>query len=177
MGDMSRTRPGADLSKQLDTVRDDGGGRSVVIGGGTRVTRGDGGVRAGVAYGPGLSKPTPAPSGPAGRISVADKNALDATSLTAEAVLAKIQSAYFAGLKRCYKTFLTKDPSARGTVTLGFTVDQTGRLVNPTATGFAGEVDTCFASMMRGWRFPVPKDADGEPIDATFTIQLSLVPD
>jgi hypothetical protein len=30
---------------------------------------------------------------------------------------------------------------------------------------------------MAGWRFPVPKDKDGEATDASFEIALQLVPD
>jgi hypothetical protein len=53
---------------------------------------------------------------PSGRMSVADKQSFDESTLTPDLVLAKIQSAYMAGLKRCYKEFLNKDASARSSV-------------------------------------------------------------
>ena len=82
-----------------------------------------------------------------------------------------------AGLKRCYKNYLNKDASARGKVTLSLTVNGTGRTVNGHAKGFASEVDDCITAQMGGWRFPAPKDKDGEPTEASFAITLQLVPD
>jgi hypothetical protein len=93
-------------------------------------------------------------------------------------VLQKIQSAYMSGLKRCYKTYLAKDASARGKVTLDLTVNESGRTVEGKASGFpAGEVNQCISGLMGSWRFPVPKDGDGEATSASFRIQLQLVPD
>jgi hypothetical protein len=82
-----------------------------------------------------------------------------------------------AGLKRCYKEYLKKDASARGKVTLSFSVNSTGRATGGKAKGFAGEVDECIGGQMGSWRFPVPKDKDGEATDAAFAITLQLVPD
>ena len=182
-GGDNRRSPGSDLGKQLDAVRE--GGKSVALGTGAgRGTRGDGDPRVGTGKGPGVGTGGVDSAGagkqeqaPTGRISVSDKQGLDESSLTPDAVLAKIMSAYMAGLKRCYKDYLKKDPSARGRVGLTFTVNETGRSVSNKAKGFADEVDACITSRMDGWRFPVPKDSDGEPTDATFTISLQLVPD
>jgi hypothetical protein len=30
---------------------------------------------------------------------------------------------------------------------------------------------------MNGWRFPIPKDKEGDPTEASFAITLQLVPD
>jgi hypothetical protein len=184
-GDMSRRRPGTDLGKQLNEINE--GNQNVKIGGGTgRVSRGDGEVRVGTGHGPAINGPTgPESAGggklaekaPSGRISVSEKAALDASSLSPDAVLSKIQSAYMAGLKRCYREYLKKDASARGKVTLSLTINETGRTVKGNAHGFAGEVDECIGGLMSGWRFPIPKDKDGEPTDASFEIALQLVPD
>ena len=114
---------------------------------------------------------------PTGRIQVSDKQTFDDSSLTPDIVLSKIQSAYMAGLKRCYKEYLKKDASARGKVTLDLTVNETGRTVQGKASGFASEVDSCISSQMASWRFPVPKDKDGEATEASFRIALQLVPD
>ena len=108
---------------------------------------------------------------------MADRPTGDASSLSPEAVLSKIQSAYMAGLKRCYREYLKKDASARGKVSLSLTVNETGRTVKGAAHGFAPEVDECITSLMSTWRFPIPKDKDGEATDASFEIALQLVPD
>jgi hypothetical protein len=184
-GDMSKRRPGAELGAQINEVRE--GGQAVKVGGGAgRTSRGDGDVRVGTGHGPNINGPggTESAGGgktvekaPSGRISVADKQSFDESSLTPDLVLSKIQSAYMAGLKRCYKEFLKKDASARGKVTLSLTVNETGRTVKGSAHGFAGEVDECIGTLMTGWRFPIPKDKDGEATEASFSITLQLVPD
>ena len=184
-GDMSKRRPGADLGTQINEVRESG--QQVKVGGGAgRTSRGDGEIRVGTGHGPSIAGPTgPESAGggkgqekaPGGRISVADKQTFDESSLTPDIVLAKIQSAYMAGLKRCYREFLRKDASARGKVTLSLTVNETGRTVKGAAKGFSGEVDECIGTLMAGWRFPIPKDKDGEATEASFAIALQLVPD
>ena len=183
-GDMSKRRPGADLGQQIADVRE--GGKSVSVGGGAgRGPRGDGDARVGTGKGPNISGPggTETAGGPKvehapqGRIQVSDKQSFDESSLTPDIVLAKIQSVYMSGLKRCYKQYLNKDASARGKVTLKLTVNATGRAIKGAAHGFAGEVDECIGAQMVSWRFPVPKDKDGEATDAAFAITLQLVPD
>ena len=84
-----------------------------------------------------------------------------------------------AGLKRCYKEHLKKDASARGKVTLEFTVNETGRTVNgQRRSGFAERSRRlhhrrrCRAGASR-----CPKDKDGEATEASFAITLQLVPD
>jgi hypothetical protein len=184
-GDMSKRRPGAELGAQINEVRE--GGQTVKVGGGAgRGSRGDGEVRVGTGHGPEINGPggTESAGGgknqekaPTGRISVAEKQAIDDTTLSPEAVLSKIQSAYMAGLKRCYKDFLKKDASARGKITLSLTINETGRTVKGSAHGFSGEVDACISNLMTAWRFPIPKDKGGDPTEANFAITLQLVPD
>jgi hypothetical protein len=184
-GDMSKRRPGAELGAQISEVRE--GGQTVKVGGGAgRGSRGDGDARVGTGHGPDINAPggTESAGGgkgqeksPSGRISVADKSAIDETTLTAENVLQKIQNAYMAGLKRCYKEFLKKDASARGKITLSLTINETGRTVKGAAHGFSSEVDECISTLMTGWRFPIPKDKEGDPTEASFAITLQLVPD
>lgn len=184
-GDMSTRRPGADLGTQIAAVRE--GDMTVAVGGGDRGPRGDGDLRLGTGKerGPVIAGPTGPESagggkqekGPAGRIQVSDKQTFDDSTLTPDVVLSKIQSAYMAGLKRCYKEHLKTDPSARGKITLSLTVNETGRTTQGAAKGFASEVDDCISGQMTSWRFPVPKDKDGEPTEASFAITLQLVPD
>ncbi len=183
-GDMSKRRPGADLGQQIADVRE--GGKTVSVGGGAgHGPRGDGDPRVGTGKGPGIQGPggTTTAGGPkeekapTGRIQVAEKQTFDDSSLTPDIVLAKIQSAYMAGIKRCYKEHLKKDASARGKVTLDLTVNETGRTTSGKANGFANEIDDCISAQMSSWRFPIPKDKDGEPTEASFRIALQLVPD
>jgi hypothetical protein len=183
-GDMSKRRPGADLGTQIADVRE--GGKTVSVGGGAgHGPRGNGDPRVGTGKGPNINGPggTETAGGPkvekapTGRIQVSDKQTFDESSLTPDIVLSKIQSAYMAGLKRCYKEYLKKDASARGKVTLSLTVNETGRTVKGKANGFSSEVDACIGSQMSSWRFPVPKDSDGDPTEASFAITLQLVPD
>jgi hypothetical protein len=183
-GDMSNRRPGADLNQQITDVKE--GGKQVAIGGGSgRGSRGDGDPKLGTGTGPKITGPTGTESAgggkvekaPTGRINVSDKQTFDDSTLTPDVVLSKIQSAYMAGLKRCYKDVLKKDASARGKVTLSLTVNETGRTVSGKAKGFASEVDACISGLMASWRFPIPKDKDGDATEASFAITLQLVPD
>ncbi len=182
-GDMSKRRPGADLSQQIADVRETG--KQVAVGGGSgRGSRGNGDPRVGTGTGPNINSGGIDVAGgpkvehaPTGRITVQEKNALDETTLTPDAVLAKIQTAYMAGLKRCYKEYLKKDASARGKVMLALTINETGRTTKGAAHGFAGEVDDCITGLMGSWRFPIPHDKDGDATEANFQIGLQLVPD
>jgi hypothetical protein len=184
-GDMSKRRPGADLGQQIDAVKE--GGKAVAVGGGSgRGSRDNGDPRVGTGKGPNINGPggpelagggKGAEHAPTGRISIGQKTALDESNLTADSVLAKIMAAYMAGIKRCYTQYLKKDASARGKVALQFTVNETGRSTQGAAHGFAGEVDECIGNLMSTWRFPVPKDKDGDATSAQFAITLQLVPD
>ncbi len=184
-GDMSNRRPGAELGAQINDVKE--GGKTVAIGGGSgRGSRGTGDPKLGTGGGPKIDGPggtTSAGGGkgdekaPSGRISVSDKQSFDESTLTPDAVLKKIQQAYMSALQRCYKTYLAKDASARGKVTLSFTVNASGRTTEANAKGFAGEVDACIEGLMPSWKFPAPKDKDGEGTEASFAITLQLVPD
>lgn len=114
---------------------------------------------------------------PTGRIQVSKKHAFQDTSVTPDIVLAKIQSAYIAGIRRCYLERLRKDATARGEITVSFTVNQSGRTTRPATKGFASDVDDCMRGQVSSWRFPVPKNKDGNPVDASFSITLQAVPD
>lgn len=184
-GDMEKRKPGADLGKQLDEVA--ASGQQTAIGGGAagRGPRG-GGPRTGTGTGPVVDAPggtTSAQNGknqekvPEGRISPVDKKTFDDSTLTPDAVLRKILSAYMSGLKRCHKDLLKTDPTARGKVKLAFTVNESGRTVSPKASGFNSGLDSCIEGLMSNWRFDVPKDSDGEPTEASFEIALQLVPE
>jgi hypothetical protein len=167
VGDMNKRRPGADLARQINDVRD--GARAVDLRSGSwGGSRRDVGTAA-VGSGP------PVVSTP-GRISVASKQALDDSTLTPDLVVSKIMAAYMAGIKRCYKQELARDPNARGKLALSLTVDDAGRTTSAKASGFSSELDGCVSGQMSGWRFPIPKDKDGNTTDASFQIAITLVP-
>ena len=184
-GDMGKIAPGGDLNDQMKEVRESGA--NVKVGGGGRGTRGDGDPRTGTGKGPkvdGPGGPTSASGDggkvekePKGRIQVASKKTFDDSSLTPDAVLGKIQSAYMAGLKRCYKTLLKEDPTARGRVELSFTVNEKGRTTSAKAKSDYSSLSSCIQGQMAGWTFPAPKDSDGEATEASFSITLALQPD
>lgn len=113
---------------------------------------------------------------PPGRVATAGKKALDESSLTPDAVLRKIMSAYMRGLKDCHKHLLRTDPTARGKVNLKFTVNESGRAISPEVRGFNDGLDRCIEDRIPDWRFDVPRDAAGEPAQASFSIALQLVP-
>jgi hypothetical protein len=182
-GGMDRRKPGTDLGQQMEDVKQSGA--KVEVGGGSgRGTRGETGARTGTGKGPVLQgqgdiagQDKGQEKVPQGRITTTEKQAFDESSLTADAVLAKIISAYMAGLKRCHKDLLKTDPTARGKVTLKFTVGQRGGVTKAAAMGFNDSLDSCIQGRMQGWRFPEPKDKDGDPTDADFQITLQLVPE
>lgn len=174
-GVMSHRRPGADLDSQ---IRNAGkldhqlGGHGGGGGGGGRVGTG----AVGTSIGPKIDAPT-APTSPPGRVSVIHKSATDETSLTDALALAKIQSAYMAGIKRCYKRALATNPTASGTLDLAFEVTDTGRTIGGAATGFDAAVDSCIEGMTSSWRFPVPKTPDGTATTARFSFRFKLIAD
>ena len=158
----STRRPGASLGQQLEDVKN----HQVVVGGsagrGGRVTT--------------APNSTSTPDAPSGRIAVASKASLDSTTLSADTVLAKIQSVYMAGLKRCYKTQLKSNPTLQGKLRMSFTVEATGKTSNVTAKSSAPALDACVKGMIEGWRFPNPKSGD-QPTTARFDYALALTPD
>lgn len=182
---MADRRPSEDIGRSIDAVRE-GGGKIAVGGTGSGGTR-DGDARTGTSSGPGTGSGAGgiASAGdggnkeektPGSRVTVASKKSFDDSTLTADSVIAKIKSAYMAGLQRCHKDLLKTEPTAAGTVTISFTVNEKGRVVSPKATGFNGELDRCVETRMAGWIFTPPKDSDGEPTDASFEVKLPFQP-
>jgi hypothetical protein len=111
---------------------------------------------------------------PAGRIVVG--RPLDDSTLTPDVVLAKINTAYMRGIKRCYTNHLKTHPDAAGKLALEFTVGETGATSNASTRGFAKPVDECITKQIASWRFLVPRDSDGDKTSASFKISLTMVP-
>ena len=96
--------------------------------------------------------------------------------LTHERVLARIQTAYLASIRLCYKDQLRRNPNLRGKVTLSLTVDKTGKTIQGDAQGFSRDVDICINKLMPSWKFQIPRDGDGQPTTSSFAVSLLLQP-
>ena len=92
------------------------------------------------------------------------------------AVLDVINAEYLPGLQRCYRRGLSLDAQLSGKITISLTVNEQGRVTEPSASGTDPQVDHCVQTLMGVWRFPIPHDKAGEPTDATFHISLALRP-
>ncbi|MBL8619834.1 MAG: AgmX/PglI C-terminal domain-containing protein [Myxococcales bacterium] len=178
-GDMARRRPGSDLGSQIDDVR--AAGAAVAVGGGTRQGtsdggRGDGDPRVGGGtMRPGGDGPAPA-AGPVPGITITSKAQVTDTSLSTDEVLRKLTAVYMSGLKRCYGEALKLDPQQRGAVTLAFTLNETGRVTDAKVGAMTPALTACIEGAAANWRFPVPRDGDGEPAAAEFKLGLGLAP-
>lgn len=109
-------------------------------------------------------------------VSIVTTMGFDETTLSADAVGAKVDSEYLAEVRGCYSAELAKDPTARGKVAVTFTVDEHGRAVMSKVRGFTDAVDTCISATIKSWAFPIPKDSDGDVTDAVFTVTLQMLP-
>lgn len=178
-GGMSPGQPGADLGKQIDDARD----HTIAIGDGTHTSRSDDRARIGTAPdAPLVTDPTltRAPSRSeapvTGRIAIGTIEEDDRTSLTPEVVLDRINTLYMLGLQRCYRRGLELDATLSGRVAISFTVDERGHVIDAHASGGTPAVAGCIQKLMGGWRFPIPRDKDGDPTDASFAVSLALQP-
>jgi hypothetical protein len=116
------------------------------------------------------------PDAERGRIRPFEPKSDEPTSLSPEVVLERINALYMTGLERCYHKSLVGDAKLGGRVSLSFTIDDAGHVIDPEASGVAAEVDHCISSLMAKWRFPIPRDGKGEPTDTTFHVTLALQP-
>ncbi len=184
-GSTSDRAPDGALTAAMERARAQGVSSEFAQGAG-RGTRGSTSTATGTSQGPGVSGPGTttertttkvAERVPKGRIKVGGSASLDDTTLRPADVLRRIQQVYMNGLKRCHRELLKRDPGAGGTVTLRFTVGETGRVVRVKAAGFNDGVDRCIEQRAGAWRFGVPKDEDGDNTTADFKISLVLQPD
>ncbi|MGE3459911.1 MAG: AgmX/PglI C-terminal domain-containing protein [Kofleriaceae bacterium] len=181
VGPMRDRTPGADLQQQIDDV----GNRPVEVGNpdgdGFRQQH-DGHI--GTDHGPNITDPTQVASNepknetePKGRIKVKPlPGEKPDTTLTVAAVLDKINTVYMPGLQRCYKKGLVDDATLQGKIAMAFTVTERGTLDEQSAAGVSGKVDSCVTDFMSTWRFPIPKDKDGDPSEQSFKLSLQLTP-
>jgi hypothetical protein len=104
-----------------------------------------------------------------GRVAIAAPKALDDSTLTTDAVTAKIRAAYLAGVRRCGE-------GKAGAVELAFTVGESGRVVAATApAAFDPEVASCIVTKAKAWVFRVPTStASMNPAKARFALTFTL---
>jgi hypothetical protein len=178
-GGMHSKQPGVDLNKQIDDARN----RKITIGDGTHTSRTDDRARLGttpdspLVDDPTLTRTEHRNEEPIkGRIAIGPVKPDDTTTLTPAVVLDRIKTLYMAGLQRCYKDGLKLDHMLSGKVAISFTVDGRGQVIDADASGVSSGVDGCVQSQMAKWRFPIPKDKDGDPTDASFAVSLALQP-
>ena len=94
-----------------------------------------------------------------------------------EVIRNKIESAYLAGIKHCYKQLLRSKPTAQGTLGIGFTVTTDGRVATPTAHGIDPTLETCVLAQLKTYRFPIQHDAAGNATEPAFHIKLKMISD
>jgi hypothetical protein len=175
---MNPHQPGADLGKQIDDARDS----HATIGDTTHTSRTDDSAHAIerdteiTNTDPTLTHVDTHHDEPTGRIIPGAVKPETSTTLTAALVLDRISTVYMAGLQRCYRLGLATDSSLSGRVQISFTVDDRGKILVPDASGVSSQVDGCIGNQMQSWRFPIPKDGDGDATDASFTVSLALQP-
>jgi len=176
-GGMNRRQPGADLARQMD----DAANRVVTIGDNQHTSRVDDRARFGTDRGlqihdQTLTSMVPAHTlEPTGRIQIKPLPGGDqGSTLTAQMVLERISTAYIAGLQRCYRLGQNEDAGLEGKIAIELTVDEHGRVIDPSASGLTSKVDGCVGGLMSSWHFGIPKDKDGEATQATFKIALML---
>jgi hypothetical protein len=179
---MRDRQPSADLSEQIRDIVDEN--RHVQVGGppGTRPDA----PRIGTTSKPNIGDPDQLAhlpghrDEPTGRIDLVRDPKLPppptGDTLTSAIVLQKINATYMAGLQRCYRKGMLHDASLAGKVAISFTVDEHGRLIEPKASGMTTEVDACIQGFMPSWRFPFPRDKDGDPSQPSFAMSLMLRP-
>jgi hypothetical protein len=178
---MARRRPGSDLGRQLEELRDSEA--KVAIGNPSRDRTGDGTPRIGTSTAPVLD-------GPDGVTRVDDdKREVEVpTRITVtprppkqpgadiDDVVTKIRTTYMGGLQRCYKKALGPQPTLAGKVTLSFELSEKGKVGDRTARGVDDGFEDCVEGLMTRWSFTPVVDKDGDPmeLDIDVTLQLAI---
>lgn len=180
---MPGRKPGVDLGKQLEQVRDSNA--NVTIGDPTDGRfPDDGKPRIGTTPDkplidglPPVVKPIDddkIEKVPPTRIDIIPKPPSEPVSI--EAIVGKIRTTYMTGLQRCYKKALGGVPTLAGKVALTFTVTEKGKLESGKAAGVDEGFEGCVEGLMTRWSFSPVTDQDGDPteVDLGITLQLSI---
>jgi hypothetical protein len=179
---MPGRKPGVDLGKQLDQVRDSNANVTIGDPADPRFP-GDGQPRIGTSVKP-ATDGTPAVVAPIDdkddekvpptRIDIIPRPPTEPVRI--DAIVAKIRTTYIGGLQRCYKKALGGAPTLAGKVALSFTVTEKGKLESGSATGVDEGFEGCVEGLMSRWSFTPVTDQDGDPteVDLGITLQLSI---
>nr|HEX4318219.1 energy transducer TonB [Kofleriaceae bacterium] len=124
-----------------------------------------------VAGGKGSAGDGAGPLRPAITVAVADVALSASSTLTSDAVRAKLP-AYVPALRRCYGD--ASSPPAASTVTLVFAISEAGRVTPQSVAGAAGSFGDCATHVIQSWRFPIAKTADGDAVAVTATVKLAF---
>ncbi len=174
---------GAGLDKGIKDIKNSGKGVSGRGTAGDGRPRGPNGGKIGKGTGKGGvdgPKGDGTGSGPVKETKIKSRTSLGAIdeisdgTLDPNSVIRRIRSRYLGQLKACHETALKTNPRLGGRVQLRFTVGPSGRLTRSSAKGFDSGVDNCIKSRMKNWRFGAPKDEDGKPSSAQFSIPVVL---
>ena len=176
---MSDIDQGAGLEKSLQNAK---GSKIGTSGKGQKRARGQGSGKIAGNKGPnvgGVSEGTGIATKKEEKVSKAKFGKVDDltdTTLDPSQVARLIKTRYLAGIKRCHEKVLKTDPTAQGRVNIRFTVGPTGKVTSAKVKGFNAIVDACIQAQANRWRFGAPKDDDGKPTRADFSIPLILKP-
>ncbi len=177
--DMAKRRPGTDLDKQLQEVRDSNAKVAIGNPDGDRLR--DGQPRIGTTTTPGIVGPDGVTKvgddkiekSPPTRIDVIPKPPKEPGADIA-AIIAKIRTTYIGGLQRCYKKSLGPQPGLAGKVALTFTVSEKGGVSDGKAAGVDDGFEQCVEGLMTRWGFSPVVDQDGDPIELDLGVTLQL---
>jgi len=76
-----------------------------------------------------------------------------------DAIGRRIQTLYMQQLSRCYRNALRDNPGLSGKVSLTFTVDESGSVLDAKADGVDDDLDSCLTGRMGYWHFMMSDDA------------------
>lgn len=180
-GEMAPRKPGHDLDKQLQEVKDSNAKVSIGNEDGDRLR--DRGPRQGTVEEPPIVKDPrvvkvdddKGEKVPPTRIDVI-KQPPKKPGVDTDAIVGKIRTTYMSAMQRCYKKALAEDPTLSGKVSLLFTLSEKGAVSDPEARGVSQVFQDCLEGVMPRWTFTPVTDKDGEAIeiDIGVTLQLSI---
>ncbi|MBA2542403.1 MAG: hypothetical protein H0V17_22365, partial [Deltaproteobacteria bacterium] len=104
-------------------------------------------------------------------VTIARATTTPPSSLSDAVVTSKIRAMYTPGIRRC----AGKADAGKQRVAIDAKIDPNGRIATP-KIGAKAEVRSCLESAIAMWRFPIPRDADGEPTIVALSLALAIEP-
>jgi hypothetical protein len=115
-------------------------------------------------------------SPPEPTVAIIGNEGLVASSLHPSQIVVTISQRYFAGMQDCYAKVLARAPALAGELALELAVTPTGEGASKKITAFDNELASCVDRQVPSWKFPIPRDGDGNPAEATFAITFRFEP-